>query len=67
MKDIKRYWFWRAVLVSTVIFGCTVFLLAGSAAVYEGIAKTGRFEYEQAVCIDDGCLIVFGKKISGLE
>lgn len=67
MKDNKRYWFWRAVLISAVVLGCTVFLLAGSVAVYEGIAKTGRFEYEQAVCIDDGYLIIFGKKISGLE
>lgn len=63
-KKSKKYWFWRSVLISSVVFGCIIFCIVGIFEAYEGIARTGFAEEIQAIEYDDGEFIVFGKKIS---
>lgn len=63
-KNSKSYWFWRSVLISSVIFGCAIVCAFGTAEAYEGIIKTGFAQETKAVEYNDGEVTVFGKKIS---
>ena len=63
-NNSKKYWFWRSVLISSVIFGCAVVCIFGTAEAYEGIVKTGFSSQQQAIEYTDGEIIIFGQKIS---
>ncbi len=60
-KD-KKYWFWRSVCISSVIFGCIVLGIAGVAKAFEGISKTAFYEQQSAIEITENEIIILGQR-----